>query len=249
MRFVGAPHSSHQWANCSWGQTFPPGDVSRVCYHKAISFNSISTSFPIYWWWTSWRRKSLSSMSWAGSGERLFPPHSQGNWLQNKGFEAITYTAWRHLWERELSYSLAECLLEPRNCSISYYHCDRVEEHSEEDSVWPKVKVKSESEVVQSCPTLCNPVDCSLPGSSVHGILQARILEWVAITFSGDPPDPGIKPRSPTLEADALTSEPPGQPVWPKQVPNCVLGQNSHRNWAQGWSKEVVKGGCLLVCV
>ena len=39
---------------------------------------------------------------------------------------------------------------------------------------------ESESEVAQSCPTLCDPVDCSLPGSSVHGILQARILEWVA---------------------------------------------------------------------
>ena len=41
-----------------------------------------------------------------------------------------------------------------------------------------------ESEVAQSCPTLCDPVDCSLPGSSVHGILQARIQEWVAISFS-----------------------------------------------------------------
>ena len=40
------------------------------------------------------------------------------------------------------------------------------------------------SEVTQSCPTLCNPMDCSLPGSSLHGSLQARILEWVAITFS-----------------------------------------------------------------
>ena len=40
------------------------------------------------------------------------------------------------------------------------------------------------SEVTQSCPTLCDPVDCSPPGSSVHGILQARILEWVAISFS-----------------------------------------------------------------
>ena len=43
---------------------------------------------------------------------------------------------------------------------------------------------KSESKVIQSCPTLCDPVDCSLPGSSVHGILQARTLEWVAISFS-----------------------------------------------------------------
>ena len=42
----------------------------------------------------------------------------------------------------------------------------------------------SEIEVAQSCPTLCNPVDCSLPDSSLRGILQARILEWVAISFS-----------------------------------------------------------------
>ena len=46
------------------------------------------------------------------------------------------------------------------------------------------MKVKSESEVAQSCPTLCDPMDCSPPGSSVHGILQARALEWVAIAFS-----------------------------------------------------------------
>ena len=47
------------------------------------------------------------------------------------------------------------------------------------------MKVKKESEVTQSCPTLRNPVDCSPPGSSVHGIFQARVLEWGAITFSG----------------------------------------------------------------
>ena len=45
---------------------------------------------------------------------------------------------------------------------------------------WPE----SESEVAQLCPTLCDPMDCSLPGSTVHGIFQARILEWVAISFS-----------------------------------------------------------------
>ena len=46
------------------------------------------------------------------------------------------------------------------------------------------MKVKSESEVAQSCPTLSNPMDCSLPGSPVHGIFQARVLEWGAIAFS-----------------------------------------------------------------
>ena len=61
-----------------------------------------------------------------------------------------------------------------------------------------------ESEVAQSCLTLCNTMDWSPPGSSIHGILQARILEWVAISFSRDLPDPGIKPRSPALQADAF---------------------------------------------
>ena len=46
------------------------------------------------------------------------------------------------------------------------------------------IQSESESEVAQSCPTLCNPMDCSLPDSSAHGILQARVLEWVAVSFS-----------------------------------------------------------------
>ena len=48
------------------------------------------------------------------------------------------------------------------------------------------MKVKSESEVTQSCPTLSDPMDCSPPGSSIHGIFQARVLEWGAIAFSID---------------------------------------------------------------
>ena len=62
--------------------------------------------------------------------------------------------------------------------------------------------------VAQLCPTLCDPIDCSLPDSSVHETLQARILEWVVISFSRDLSNPGIKPRSPTLQADSLPSEP-----------------------------------------
>ena len=59
---------------------------------------------------------------------------------------------------------------------------------SEEDLKRLLMKVKEESEsesvVAQSRPTLCDPMDCSLPGSTIHGIFQARILEWVAISFS-----------------------------------------------------------------
>ena len=58
------------------------------------------------------------------------------------------------------------------------------------------MKVKSKSEVVQSCLTLSDPMDCSLPGSSVHGIFQARVLEWGAIAFSASTPrDAPIKKR------------------------------------------------------
>ena len=59
--------------------------------------------------------------------------------------------------------------------------------------------------IAQLCPTLCDPMDYSWPGSSVHGILQARILEWVAIPFSRGI-DPGIEPGFPTLEVDSLSS-------------------------------------------
>ena len=63
--------------------------------------------------------------------------------------------------------------------------------------------------VTQSCLTLCSPMDCSPPGSSVHGILEARILKWVVMPFSGDLPDPGVKRWSLTLQADSSTSESP----------------------------------------
>ena len=54
--------------------------------------------------------------------------------------------------------------------------------------------------VAQSCLTLCNPIGCSPPVFSVHGIILARILDWVAISSPGDIPDPGIKPGSPALQ-------------------------------------------------
>ena len=67
--------------------------------------------------------------------------------------------------------------------------------------------------VTQSFLTSCEPTDCSPPGSSVHGILQERILEWVPFCSSGDLLDPGIEPRSPALEADSLLFESPGKSI------------------------------------
>ena len=69
------------------------------------------------------------------------------------------------------------------------------------------------AKLVQSCPTLCDPIDGSPPGSPVPGILQARILELVAISFSNA--NLGIEPRSPALQADSLPAELQGKPnLW-----------------------------------
>ena len=66
--------------------------------------------------------------------------------------------------------------------------------------------------VTQTCLTLCDLTDCSPLGSSVHEILQARILEWVAMPPPGDLPDPGIEVGSPALQADSLPLSHLGSP-------------------------------------
>ena len=75
--------------------------------------------------------------------------------------------------------------------------------------------------VAQLCPTLCDPMDCT-----VHGILQARILEWVAFPFPGDLPNPGIEFRFSTLQADSLPAKPQGKPKVKKAYVN-KLGKDS----------------------
>ena len=68
----------------------------------------------------------------------------------------------------------------------------------------------------QSCPTLCDPMNCGPPGSSVRGNFQARILSGLPIPSPGDPPDPGIKPASlefPALAGGFLNTAPPGKPL------------------------------------
>ena len=80
-------------------------------------------------------------------------------------------------------------------------HCRQILYH-----LWIKspCDLKGRKWIAQACQTLCNPMDCSLPGSSVHGILQATIQEWVAMPFSRDLLHPGIKPAS--LMSPALSA-------------------------------------------
>ena len=80
--------------------------------------------------------------------------------------------------------------------------------------------------VAQTCPKLCNPMDCSLPGSSVHGDSPGKnIGSGLPCPPPGDLPNPGIKPRSPALQADSLPAEPPGKPK------NTGVGSLSLLQW------------------
>ena len=79
-------------------------------------------------------------------------------------------------------------------------------EYNESSNGWKKVKLS----VSQSCLALCVPADCGIPGSSVHGLVQAGILEWVVIPFSRGSSWPRHWTRSPTLQEASLPSEPPG---------------------------------------
>ena len=88
------------------------------------------------------------------------------------------------------------------------------------------VKVKSESEVAQSCPTLSDPVDHSLPGSSIHGIFQARALEWGATAFSRRTPLSSVAQLCPT-PCDPMNRSTPGLPVH-HQLPEFTQ-TNAHR--------------------
>ena len=84
--------------------------------------------------------------------------------------------------------------------------------HSVFRSLWSN-QTESESARCQSCPTLCDPMDCSPPGSSVHGILQARLLECVAISFSWESSWPRDHTQISALQVDSLPRESPTEPA------------------------------------
>ena len=87
------------------------------------------------------------------------------------------------------------------------------------------------AKALQSCPTLCNPMDCSPPGSSVHGILQARVLEWVAISFSRGSSPPRDRTQVSCIEGRLFT-------LWTtREVPVYIYIQGLHP--PQGWRSLV----------
>ena len=99
--------------------------------------------------------------------------------------------------------SVGSTLLQARNC-VFFYLLFLEQSMMYDSCICP---------VTQSCPTVCNPMDCRLPGSSVHGILQARILEWVAISFSRGSSQPRDITCISCLVGRFFTTEPPEKPI------------------------------------
>ena len=94
-----------------------------------------------------------------------------------------------------------------------------------------RTQQKSESEVAQLCPTLCNPVDCAYQAPPSMGFSRQEYCSGVLLPSPGDLPNPGIEPWSPALQADALTSEPPGN----RRVGSHKWRKSCHL-WQHGWS-------------
>ena len=98
----------------------------------------------------------------------------------------------------------------------------------------------------------CDPMDCRLPGSTVCGISQVRIQEWVAFPSPGDLPNPGIEPASPALAGGFFTIEPPGKPIsvcrHPKDNPEMCIIETSTRQecWEETGKRSYLKRNHLI---
>ena len=126
---------------------------------------------------------------------------------KKKGWAPKNWGLWTVVLEKTLESSLDSKEIQPVN---------------------PKGRV---SEVAQLCPTLCDPVDCSPPGSSIHGIFQARVLGWVAISFSRGSSWPRARTCVSCLAGGFFTTEPPGNPcIHPVNMKFLFSGQERLRN-------------------
>ena len=182
---------------------FPP-------YFKCVTASTLNPVFFIYWSCRlCCKRVSFSYSRIISIIILIFFLAAAIKWLQaliivgRTLMEALSlyYGLERSLWSNIWS-----------NHANRWLHCFSFEF---QPSMW--MKEKSEVKVTQLCPTLCSPMDCT-----VHGILQARILEWVPIPSPVDLPDPGIKLVSPVLQADSLPTELWGKPQYVEEQINSL---------------------------
>ena len=145
------------------------------------------------------------------------PCFQLGPWLINQNANlpstsSCTVTVKTYLYFFPIFYSTTHCLpTTPQLLSESI----QASAHSHTPGVhalYHFLALTEISKVAQLCLTLCDSMDCSLPSSSVHGIFQAEYWSGLPFPSPRDLPNPGIKPGSPALQADAVPSEPPEKP-------------------------------------
>ena len=138
----------------------------------------------------------------------------------------------RHDWS-DLAAGCEDMVLNQQSLLQKHWGWDQNPEYK----LYPVSQGKVKMLVAQAV-WLCNPKDCGPPGSSVHGILQARILEWVASSNLGDLCHSGIKPRSPVLQAGSLPSEPQGKPSSLTE-PQTTCVKNSQERGVYIWKNLI----------
>ena len=158
-----SPWNTFMYTKCNLSSPPPPITIFNISIHIS-EFPDLGIMFVCFPW------ISLESTDLIWAHHLLYPSDCKGNHL------AINITEW-----------LSICFHFLRAIQQDKLSCFKLSKCKEQDSVvkqtthlWKTVCVS----VTQSCPTLCDPMDCSLAGSSVHGIFQARILEWVALLSS-----------------------------------------------------------------
>ena len=177
----------------AWGSSFFRLAFKQNLFHKFTSLQRLSLLLMLNRWWGFAIMVLELWTQWPKVHQLLMSPHPLGVTVSARGWLLYEQKDRR----RELSIIIS---------TLDGFFKNYI-------SVRITVETCMCAMSLQSCSTLCDPMNCSLPGSSVHGILQARILEWVACPPPGDLPDPGIKPvslMSPTLAGGSL----PSQPIW-----------------------------------
>ena len=195
---VATKHSTTRWI-VSTTKNYPAPDVNSTEIEKSCF--GLSTVCPLVSIWRHLRVQRMRRQ--ATDWEKIFAKNTSG-----KGLWSKIYKEKKDLNNRKAN-NLTKKWAKDVNAHLTKEDILTANMHKGGCAASPLVCCL----VIQSCPTLCDPIDCSPVGSSVHGIFQARVLEWVAISFSMGLPTQGFKPHLCNWQVDSLPLSHQGSPV------------------------------------